>query len=101
MALIVGRAIGANAEGAEVRLTSAGERGGRCRRIGRQRIGRVCRHHADAALLHDFVDDDEAFVTHLQIVLPGDFQMGHATAVGEKEEDIFRNAGFSAWLALH
>ena len=101
MALIVVRAVGAYAERAEVSLTSAGERGGRRRGIGRQRIGRVCRHHADAALLHDFVDDDEAFVMHLPVVLPGDFQMGHAAAVREKEEDIFRNAGFSAWLALH
>ena len=35
-------------------------------------------------------------VSHLISTLPI-----HATAVGEKEEDIFRNAGFSAWLALH
>jgi hypothetical protein len=50
----------------------------------------VGRHHANAAFLHDFIDDDKIFVQNVPTVLAGDFQMRHTAAVREKQENVLR-----------
>ena len=100
MALTVTRIIGADSEGADLGFAADGHRCGRSRGIRRQRIGGVGGHHADAAFLHDFIDDHHAFVVDVLAILPGDLQMCRAGAVGEKKKNILRRAvGNEAGLA--
>ena len=89
------RTIGTNSQAPDVRFTSAGERGCCCRRIGRNESAACVVITPIAALVYDFVDDDEAFVTDCGLYWRAISRWVMPAPSERKKKTLFRGAGLA------